>query len=461
MEPVRVDDAVRRLWSLCSVLRDEGVTYHEYLSELTYPLFLKLAENLRIEHRIPTDSRWETIRRAPANEVLARYRQVLQQLSSSDDALVKAIFSAPTTRIRTPAGVARLVAGIDDIDWKSIGGGTIGDVYEGLIQKSAQESRYGAGQYFTPRPLVEAIVTALRPTPDDSVYDPAAGTAGFLVAAGLSGTRGGQRPKLFGVELATDVHRLALVNLLLHGLDAEVNVGDALTSRFPPTTTSVCVTNPPFGVKGNVTPEEAEHLDFVTSSKQLAFLQHVYSRLALGGRAAIIVPDNVLFETGVAKTIRTHLLDNFDVHTVLKLPTGIFYATGVKASVLFFNRPSNPDMRTENVWFYDLRNGGRSFTRRHALKDEDFQDFLRSYGKRADGRSKRRPSERFHVVAREGLLNISDRLDIGPRNVGVTENENSPTATLQLLQGELDAAGMAVGHLIEMVGSDPPRNGDR
>lgn len=452
MGAARADEIVRDLWGLCSVLRDEGVTYHEYLGELSYPLFLKLASTLSIETKIPAKYRWQVLRAAPPNDALETYRRVLAGLAETRDPVLSAVFKDSTTKIRTIAGLSRLLAGIDAINWGKIGSSTLGDVYEGLIQKSAQESRYGAGQYFTPRPLVEAIVAAVQPTPTDTVYDPAAGTAGFLIAAG-DATASPHQPSLFGVELATDVHRLALMNILLHGMRADLYLGDALTSRFPPKSCTVCLTNPPFGVKGSVTPEEAEHLDFPTSSKQLAFLQHVYSRLAPAGRAAVVVPDNVLFEAGVAKAIRTHLLDTFNLHTVLRLPPGIFYATGVKASVLFFQRPMSSQPPTQQVWFYDLRNGGRTFTRRKSLQREDFRDFLEAYGSDPNGNSPRQSSPRFYYVDREVLRSSGDRLDLGMRDVGPTEREQegSPIAALQLLKAEIDAANNAVSALIELV----------
>ncbi|MEU1685322.1 N-6 DNA methylase [Micromonospora sp. NPDC005707] len=456
MGAARADEIVRDLWGLCSVLRDEGVTYHEYLSELSYPLFLKLASTLSIETKIPAAYRWQVLRAAPAGDALAAYRRVLAGLAEAEDPFLRAVFNESATRIRTKAGLSRFLAGIDAINWGEIAGSTLGDVYEGLIQKSAQESRYGAGQYFTPRPLVEAIVAAVQPTSADTVYDPAAGTAGFLIAAGAA-TRSRRHPSLHGVELATDVHRLALMNLMLHGMRADLYLGDALTSRFPPKSCTVCLTNPPFGVKGSVTPEEAEHLDFPTSSKQLAFLQHVYARLAPAGRAAVVVPDNVLFEEGVAKAIRTHLLDTFNLHTILRLPTGIFYATGVKASVLFFQRPMPSQARTQQVWIYDLRNGGKSFTRRKVLQREDFEDFLEAYGSDPNGNSPRQPSARFYSVDREVLRSSGDRLDLGIRDAGPSEREQegSPLAALQLLKAEIDAVNNAVSALIDLVAMQP------
>ena len=449
MGAVRVEEIVRSLWNLCSVLRDEGVTYHEYLSELTFPLFLKLAADLPIREEIPDGCQWGSLRDFPQEGKLSHYRETLRELSLSADERVAAIFAGAATRLRSDAGAERLLSGIDDIDWGEISGGTLGDVYEGLIQKSAQESRYGAGQYFTPRPLVEAMVAVTRPSTDDIVLDPATGTGGFLVTSAHAVDTG--QPTLIGVELASDVHRLALMNVMLHGLSAEVRLGDALSFDQAGLDCTICLTNPPFGVKGNVMPAYVERLQFPTSSKQLAFVQLVFSSLRPGGRAAVVVPDNVLFEGGVAGAMRTHLLDNFNVHTVLRLPSGIFYATGIKTSVIFFEKPTK-SRATAEVWFYDLRNGSR-FTKRRSLQAEDFSEFIECYGADPNGRSPRTPSERFQAFDRDQIRRSGDRLDLGPKEDQSPAVADTPAALLGLLQAEMEAASTSVGALMEMLKS--------
>lgn len=443
---------VRRLWALCAILRDEGVTYHEYLTELTYVLFLKLASELGIEEAIPKKYRWESLLARRDSEPLAVYQELLHGLAASRDRHVRSIFSGSNTRIRSNDGFARLLTAIDDVEWSSMTRGEIGDVYEGLIEKSAQEARYGAGQYFTPRPLVEAITAAMKPDPADVVYDPAAGTAGFLIAAGLAArtSSAAAQPRLFGVELSHDVHRLGLANLYLHDLEATYLTGDALSGSHPPRACSLCMTNPPFGIKGTVPQVDAEALTFPTSNKQLAFLQHVYMRLDQEGRAAVIVPDNVLFERGTAALVRAHLMDAFDVHTVLRLPPGIFYATGVRTSVLFFAATSESHQGTRRVWFYDLR----SRDRRPQLTRSDLNAFVRAYGKDPRGRSRRRQSDRFSAVAREELAQHDDRLDVSTvetSSASRTREEATAIAQLEVLQQELTTAETALKALIELV----------
>ncbi|WTP59887.1 type I restriction-modification system subunit M [Streptomyces phaeochromogenes] len=434
-------DVTRRLWALCGVLRNEGVTYHEYLNELTYLLFLKLAHELGMEERIPINCRWAELESRKKDDLLGRYAAILEMLGSADDEIVKTIFADSRTGISSSESLRQLVQGIDDIDWYRARQNGLGDVYEGLIEKNAQESRYGAGQYFTPRPVVEALVQVVAPNSDDVVYDPAAGTGGFLVAAGLGAvSHKSQPPALVGVELVRDVQRMALMNLVLHGLEGRLVLGDALHQDVKSTGYSVCLTNPPFGAKGALTAEQNERLQFPTSNKQLAFLQHVYQNLARGGRAAIVVPDNVLFEGGVASAVRTTLLNNYRVHTILNLPTGIFYATGVKTSVLFFCA----DGSTEETWFYDLRSGQTSFGKRRQLLTGDLEDFVSLYGPDPYGRSPRMATERFKSLSREDLAAHGDRLDFA--QTGKTAPPTGASSISELLDDtrrlreELDSA---------------------
>ncbi|MFC9302319.1 N-6 DNA methylase, partial [Streptomyces albidoflavus] len=311
-------DVTRRLWSLCSVLRDEGVTYHEYLNELSYLLFLKLADELKIEQLIPRESRWQALRSAPPSEALPTYERTLVSLSAAKSGIVREIYADSSTQVRNSASLHKLISEIDAIDWYRAKQNGLGDVYEGLIEKNAQESRYGAGQYFTPRPVVDALVKVLKPSGGEAVYDPATGTAGFLVAAGLfARSMNSADLRLVGNELVHDVQRMALMNLLLHELRAEIANVDTLSQPPMRPAVNVILTNPPFGLKGSLSAEQKKQLDFPTSNKQLAFIQHCYKSLAKNGRAAIVIPDNVLFESGVACSIRKVLLDNFRLHTVL------------------------------------------------------------------------------------------------------------------------------------------------
>lgn len=362
-----------------------------------------------MEKAIPRELGWKKLSSTPQAKQLEFYRESLRLLSKTHNEIVREIFSGAKTAINSPASLNQLVQAIDDIDWYRARQNGIGDVYEGLIEKNAQESRYGAGQYFTPRPVVEAIVQACRPTPRDSVYDPAAGTGGFLIAAGLHARdKDGKTPSLTGVELVNDVRTLGLMNLMLHDLQGDVALGDALHQPPNKKGFSLCLTNPPFGMKGSLTKEQNELLDFPTANKQLAFLQHSYKNLAPNGRAAIVVPDNVLFEGGIATSIREKLVHDFRLHTVLRLPTGIFYATGVRTSVLFFCA----DGGTTKTWFYDLREGQASFGKRRQFTSKDLQDFVNCYGPDAMGRSERTITDRFRPMSLSDLAANNYRLDV-------------------------------------------------
>ncbi|WP_079158565.1 HsdM family class I SAM-dependent methyltransferase [Streptomyces caniscabiei] len=451
-------DVTRRLWSLCAVLRDEGVTYHEYLNELTYLLFLKLAAELEMEDRLPAQCRWAALREQNEDAVAEFYSGLLERLGISEDPTVATIYDEAETRLTSGAALRQLIEGIDEIDWYRARQNGLGDVYEGLIEKNAQESRYGTGQYFTPRAVVDALVQALNPTTSDTVYDPAAGTAGFLVAAGLhTSGKGETQPRLHGVELVHDVRRMALMNLLLHGLQGEIDLGDSLSRDPSKFQASVCLTNPPFGVKGALSATQSKHMDFPTSNKQLGFFQHIYKSLAKGGRAAVVVPDNVLFEAGVASSIRTHLLDNYRLHTILRLPTGIFYATGIRTSVLFFCA----DGTTSSTWIYDLRSSANSFTKRKPLTLVDLEDFLACYGSDPLGRADRQETGRFKCVMREDLRLAEDRLDL----VGKSEIEPSSDGPLRTphdlavsLLHHITAAQIAIGEVEEMLRVDSLRS---
>ncbi|WP_291432195.1 type I restriction-modification system subunit M [Deinococcus sp.] len=351
----RTVDIVQKLWNLCNDLRDDGVTFHQYVTELTYLLFLKMAKETGQEEgrdggvNIPPSNRWDTLKAASAPDRLDHYRQTLLDLGKSPAPLVRMIYADASSFIRKPATLSKLVTDIDALDWYSAKEEGLGDLYEGLLAKNATEKKSGAGQYFTPRPLIDSIVAVMNPTSDDIIQDPAAGTGGFLIAAhhhitthedeyGWPETkqRAYYENAFHGMELVQDTQRLALMNLMLHGLanDPErsgIRLGDTLSSdhqKLPRAT--LILSNPPFGTKkGGGTPTR-DDLTFVTSNKQFAFLQHIYRALKTHGRAAVILPDNVLFESGIGKAIRADLMDKCTLHTILRLPTGIFYAQGVK-----------------------------------------------------------------------------------------------------------------------------------
>jgi type I restriction enzyme M protein len=406
---------VRKLWQYCNVLRDDGLSYPDYVEQLTYLLFLKMADERSGGEVVPREYGWVSFAGKDAESLHRHYTKVLKHLSRQGG-MLGLIFSEARNKIRDPAKLKVLVADlIGQSDWTGMSEDVKGDAYEGLLEKNAQDTKSGAGQYFTPRPLIDAIVACVRPAPGEVICDPACGTGGFLLAAhdfirrNHPTLKPAQRRQLRneairGVELVREVARLATMNLLLHGVGdpaegAKLPIAchDSLASCYADRA-DVVLTNPPFGVKGSFvsTGEDGQPIhergvvrkDFWvrTSNKQLNFLQHVYSMLKPGGRAAVVIPDNVLFEDGAAKEIRRQLLARCDLHTVLRLPTGIFYAHGVKANVLFFDVPKGAPAPPagRKVWVYDLRSNVKFSLKSNPIAGEDLADFVARYaaGKR-------------------------------------------------------------------------------
>ena len=428
---------VEKLWSYCNVLRDDGVSTIEYTEQLTYLLFLKMAherENrpLKPERIVPPECSWQRLLDADGDELETTYRHILEQLGRQPGTL-GVIFRKAQNRIQDPAKLKRLVVDlIDKENWSAAGVDIKGDAYEELLSKGAEDIKSGAGQYFTPRPLINAIVDCVNPTAKDTVVDPAAGTGGFLLVAHEHAARDAEiltpdeRNHLrdsfvHGVELVDGTARLAAMNLLLHGIgrpdgSSLIEVRDSLLAD-PGARWSVVLSNPPFGRKSSITmvgadgreareDREIERPDFVvtTANKQLNFVQHIATILDINGRAAVVVPDNVLFEGGVGETLRRRLLNDFDVHTLLRLPTGIFYAQGVKANVLFFDKkPAREQPWTERLWVYDLRTNQHFTLKQNPLRREHLQDFVDSYlsGK---ARSERVESERFRAFGYDEIV---------------------------------------------------------
>jgi type I restriction enzyme M protein len=409
---------VQKLWSLCNVLRDAGIGYQQYVTELTLLLFLKMAKETAQEKLLPAGYRWDDLR-GQDGELLAFYRGLLAHLGAHGSAQVRAIFSDAGTALKEPRHLRTLVDGLDRLDWFEARREGLGDVYEGLLAKNAGEIKSGAGQYFTPRPLIDCMVACLQPRPGEVVQDPAAGTGGFLVAAHRWMRRGGQGvtgDSLVAMELVDEVQRLLRMNFLLHDIAGRVVVGDALSSAgaaLPPA--DVILTNPPFGTRrGGGGPSRGD-LIIPTANKQLAFLQHIHRGLRPGGRAGVVVPDNVLFEDHTGRQVRADLLERCDVHTVLRLPPGIFYAQGVKTHALFFTRGRTDAGNTTAVWVYDLRSGMPSFGKRTPVTRGHFAAFEAAYGDDPHGKGERRdegPRGRWRRFSREALRERGDNLDI-------------------------------------------------
>jgi type I restriction enzyme M protein len=426
---MKTQEIVQKLWNLCNVLRDDGITYHQYVTELTYILFLKMMKETSQEAAIPEQYRWDELAGKDGVELMRFYRQLLLDLGTKDNVngKVKQIYANASTNISAPANLKKIVSSIDDLDWYSAKEEGLGDLYEGLLQKNANEKKSGAGQYFTPRPLINVMVDLIDPQPGERCNDPAAGTFGFMIAADrhvrsktdnyyeLSERDAEfQRKQAFsGCELVQDTHRLALMNALLHGMEGEILLGDSL-SNLGKTMGNVdgILTNPPFGTKKGGERPTRDDLTFATSNKQLNFLQHIYRSLKSNGkaRAAVVLPDNVLFQDGDGQKIRADLMDKCNLHTVLRLPTGIFYAQGVKTNVLFFTRGETDKGNTENVWFYDLRTNMPNFGKRTPLFESHFDDFVTAY--KAQDRANVK-DERWSVFTREQIRDKGENLDIG------------------------------------------------
>ena len=396
-------DLINKLWNLCNVLRDDGVTYQEYINELTFLIFLKMIEETGKESNVPNGYRWDDLKAYNQADMLDEYKKLLIHLGTKGASITKAIFNNASTVIRKPATLKKLVTEIDKLDWYSAKQEGLGDMYEGLLEKNANEKKSGAGQYFTPRVLIDTMVKLMKPTIDDVVVDPTAGTGGFLISAYHQITKAlkpddmteAQYKKLtngtfFGMELVSDTHRLAMMNLMLHGLSVDgentgVLYGDTLSSegtQLP--LASLVLANPPFGTKMGGGVPTRDDLVHYTSNKQLAFLHLMYHKmLKPGGRVSVVLPDNVLFEGGIGKEIRQDLMDKCNLHTILRLPTGIFYAAGVKTNVLFFSKPldSKKDTgNTENVWVYDLRANTPQFGKRTPFAENHLKEFCEAMG---------------------------------------------------------------------------------
>jgi type I restriction enzyme M protein len=426
-------DIVAKLWNLCNVLKDDGVTYHQYVTELTYLLFLKMAQETGTEAQIPAGHRWADLENKAAPERLEFYKLTLIHLGSHGSKLTKEIFANASSFIKKPTTLSTLVTEIDKLDWYSAKQEGLGDMYEGLLEKNASEKKSGAGQYFTARPLIDSMVFVMKPTLEDIIQDPAAGTCGFHIGANHylrahydfdslteAQQRKYQRNTFYGMEHVQDTHRLALMNLMLHGIDGGIRYGDTLSPEgqaLPKAT--LMLTNPPFGTKKGGGLPTRDDFTFPTSNKQFCFVQHIYRGLAAGGRAAVVLPDNVLFESGVGKDIRRDLMDKCNLHTILRLPTGIFYAQGVKTNVLFFTRGEKDKGNTKEVWVYDLRANMPQYGKRTPLTRAHFAEFEKAFGTDPLGSpnslKKRKDSGetgRFRRFTRDWIAERDDSLDI-------------------------------------------------
>ena len=393
---------VQKIWSFCDTLRDDGLGYNDYLEQLTYLLFLKMADENLNEFNLPIGCNWQSLKSQSKLEIGGYYEEILNKLAESGG-MLKRIFAGAQNKIHDSAKLEKLITLINGEDWTSKDVDIKGEIYESLLQKNAESS--GAGQYFTPRPVISAMVECTQPKPSETISDPSCGTGGFFLGAinYLNQQKLTETQKKFlkfdafhGWEIEKSTARLCLMNLFLHGIGdlketPDIEVTDSLKAGVKKKVDLV-LANPPFGISSSDIPtndkkqadKEGYFLrdDFwvTTSNKQLAFLQHIVSMLNENGRAAVVLPDNVLFEGGAGETIRKKLLEETNLHTILRLPTGIFYAQGVKANVLFFEKkPKTDDSVTKEIWFYDYRTNIRHTPKKNPLRSEHLKDFVECY----------------------------------------------------------------------------------
>lgn len=474
-------DVVQKLWGFCHTLRHDGMDYGDYIEQITYLLFLKMANEKgidlsRVEVRSAagktevTDCSWPTLASKSGNELADQYGQVLRALGQTRGILGD-IYAGSQSRFNNPVNLRRLVSLIDEIEWTSLGVDVKAAAYEGLLEKAAAEGKKGAGQYFTPRVLIKSVIRCMRPDPrahrDFTICDPAVGTGGFLVAAyewvdedakGAFDREVAKRVRTrtyFGEELVARPRRLALMNLYLHGIEPHIRLGDSIYEPPSAERFDLVLTNPPFGTRGANQAPEREDFTVGTSNKQLNFLQHVLTILKPGGRAAVVVPDNVLFADQAGEVFEI-LTQDCDLHTVIRLPRGTFspYSPGVKANVVFFTK----GYATENVWIYDARTNVPSITKKERpLTPEHFADFERCYGSDPNGRARRQPSDSkegrwqsFHITdVKEREFKLDAFKWLREENLNDTEELPEPE---ELVTDAIQHLEEAIGELTQVFG---------
>ena len=458
---------VSKVWNFCTVLLDDGVSYGDYLEQLTYLIFLKMTDEYakppyNREIDIPGGYDWNSLTSRRGAELEAHYVSLLRKLGEQKGMLGQ-IFTKSQNKITDPAKLYRLIDMVDGTNWVMLGADVKGDVYEGLLERNAADTRSGAGQYFTPRALIRAMVECVRPEPGKTIADPACGTGGFFLAAhdflANPENRALDRDEkhflkhetFYGNEIVANTRRLCLMNLFLHGIgdmtgESVVSPADSLISP-PSLTFDYVLANPPFGKKSSMSftneegEQETENLTYnrqdfwaTTSNKQLNFVQHIRTMLRTTGRATVVVPDNVLFEGGAGETIRRKLLHNTDLHTILRLPTGIFYAQGVKANVVFFdNCPASPDPQTSKVWYYDYRTNVHHTLKQKPMTYDHLRDFVECYNPmnrhvREETWNEDNPDGRWRAYSRQELLQRDKAsLDVfWLKDASMTDLENLP-----------------------------------
>lgn len=475
---------VNKLWNFCGILRDDGLSYGDYVEQLTYLLFLKMDDERTKppydkKSDIPKKHRWQSLMEREGAELESHYVRLLEELGR-EKGIIGTIFRKAQNRIQDPAKLKKLIHLINRENWLSLEADIKGDLYEGLLQKNAEDVKSGAGQYFTPRHLINAIVEVMMPEPETKIHDPACGTGGFLLSANNYILKNydldrDQKKELkhntfSGNDIVPMTARLCVMNLYLHGINGERSPisGEDSLKKNPGAVYDMVLTNPPFGTKSSdtVVTEEGETAksdsgilrdDFwtETGNKQLNFLQHVKSILKINGRAAVVLPDNVLFEGGAGETIRKKLTETCDLHTILRLPAGIFYSQGVKANVLFFDKKEASDKaRTSKTWIYDMRTNKHFTLKKNSLKAKDTEDFIKCYN--PENRHKRKETERFKCFSYEEILKRDKtNLDIfWLRDESLEDPDNLPEPN-QIVSSLLEDLESAAGQLKEIQSDFP------
>lgn len=454
------NNLVAKIWSYCDTLRDDGLGYGDYLEQLTYLLFLKMADENKNQYNLPKGCDWQTILKS--NQIIEDYENLLKSLSVSGGMLSK-IFAGAQNKIHDSVKLKRLINLIDGENWTNQDVDIKGEIYESLLQKNAENS--GAGQYFTPRSVISSMVECINPQPLETIADPSCGTGGFFLGA-LNHLKNKPLTKeetsflkfktFYGWEIEKSTARLCLMNLFLHGIGdlketPDIQVTDSLKREgageiSDDKKVSIVLANPPFGVSSSDIPtvnlEQSKKEGYFlrkdfwvsTSNKQLAFVQHIVSMLKIDGRAAVVLPDNVLFEGGAGEVVRKKLMKETNLHTILRLPTGIFYAQGVKANVLFFDKLEGEiTPKTKDIWYYDYRTNINHTPKKNPLKYEDLKDFLQLYNpknrsKRKESWSKENPEGRWKKYSYEEILSRDKTsLDIfWLRNDNILDLDNLP-----------------------------------
>ena len=439
MNGPRAQETVQKLWNASKSLQGGGVSYYEYVTELTYLLLLKMLSEVErdgkvLEAKLPVECRWAALKNVKGEAQLSYYRGLLSKLGDRGMVrfdLVNQVFADAKTSLTKPSALTSLINTIDAVNWYEAEEDGLGDLYEGLLERTTSERKSKAGQYFTPRPLIETIIKLTKPKAGETIQDPSAGTGGFLIAAHREICRQTddlmslspeaahfQRNHAYkGAELITGTHRLSTMNLLLHGIEQPIELADTLTSEGEELgKADLILSNPPF----NRFPERVKRSDFSVTAEAskgpLPFVEHIVRALSDGGRAAVVVPDNVLFEENTGRELRVWLMNRCNLHTILRLPTGIFYAQGVKTNVMFFTKISDTARgATKATWIYDMRAQMPSFGKTRSLTQEDFAPFVDAYGSQPlDGadRTDQEETGRFRRFSREEIAERNDNLDI-------------------------------------------------